>query len=365
MRARRILRPDAGFTLAEILVSLGLAALLFSAVLSVAQVQASLHRDQAALQATLDNGRAALNAVAHDARLLGAPAWGYGLTNSTGAGPQPVPLYRVIDNGGADRADRLDLIIPSGDALLLDKPAGPGTGLLELRRLEALANPALGAPPNRDLRRGGLGLLSNVTLLPPPGVAPMLNPPSAGCDGGSGGLGVSLLRMLAPSGDTQYTIVPLATGGCTFGRGSLLVGATAPSYWVDAASAQLMVSEEWLLSPPASGAPIDASPVAEGIVDLQIALGIDGLNGARDGVLSDDEWVFRGGSTNTTMPFQAPTAVRITVVARTLSPGGALGLGRPAVENRPAGAPDGFRYRVLSTTVVPRNLNAAALPGGS
>lgn len=349
----------AGFSLVEIMVSLGLAGLLAAAILTAAQIQAGLHRDQAGLQATLDNGRAALNAIAHDARLLGAPAWGWGLTNSTGAGPQTLPLYRVVDSAGADAPDRLDLIIPAGDALLLAAGVNPGATQLDLRRLDpqALADPAQGPPPNRDFAPLGLALLSNVTLRVPPGPPPLMAPPSPGCDAQSGGLGAALLRVSGRSGQSGLAIAPLTTGGCSYGRGSLVTRAAALSYFVDRARALLLVADEALLAPASAGDP-PGSPVAEGIVDLQVAVGVDGLNGARDGTLSEDEWAYRGGVAGAAVaPWQPPSALRITIVARTLSPGATVGPGRPAVENRPGGPPDRFRYRVLSTTVVPRNLN--------
>lgn len=354
------MRADAGFSLVEILVSLGLAGLLASAILTVAQIQAGVHRDQMALQAALDNGRAALNVVAHDARLLGAPARGFGLSNSTGSGPQPLPLYRVTDSAGADAPDRLDLIIPAGEALLLARAVAPGASQLELRRLDpqALADPSQGPPPNRDFAEGGLALLSNVTLQVAPGPPALMDPPAVGCDAQSGGVGAALVRVNVRSGQSGLGITPLSTGGCSFGAGSLVTRAAALRYYVDSERALLLLADEAPLALLSAGDP-PGSPVAEGIVDLQIAIGVDGLNGARDGALTEDEWVYRGGQGAVVAPWQPPSAVRITVVARTLSPGSTLGGGRPAVENRPGGPPDLYRYRVLSTTVVPRNLVAS------
>src|SRR5579872_5523525 len=90
--------PAAGFTLAEILVSLGLVSLLAVTLLAAAQVQLSLYRDQSRMQAVEENARAALDVLAHDARLIGAPSRGWGILNSSGTGPAGLPIYKVVDN---------------------------------------------------------------------------------------------------------------------------------------------------------------------------------------------------------------------------------------------------------------------------
>lgn len=116
--------------------------------------------------------------------------------------------------------------------------------------------------------------------------------------------------------------------------------------------------------------------LAEGIEDLQVAYACDRLPvGAPDGVLTEggggDEWVLNqpgehGTLTQPPPDCTRPQAIRLTLVARTTTEdsmltalggaGGAFGNGRPAAEDNPA-APtgDGFRRRVYTTTVFPRN----------
>jgi hypothetical protein len=113
------------------------------------------------------------------------------------------------------------------------------------------------------------------------------------------------------------------------------------------------------------GAPIDgtAAPhaVAEDIEDLQVALGVDGRRGGvasgtveeLGAAANDDEWVYNvpGESLPALLPPGSRiAAVRVTVVGRTATPGDA-GPGRPAVEDRAAGPRDGYRWRLLTTTV--------------
>jgi hypothetical protein len=108
--------------------------------------------------------------------------------------------------------------------------------------------------------------------------------------------------------------------------------------------------------------------LAEGIEDLQVAYGCDLQPATPDGVLTEgsdaagranDEWVLN--QTGETIPTTCvkPTAVRVTLIARSLTPDSTLthvtSNKKPAAENGAAGAQDQYRHRVLTTTVYPRN----------
>ncbi len=120
--------------------------------------------------------------------------------------------------------------------------------------------------------------------------------------------------------------------------------------------------------------------LAEGIEDLQVAYACDylpkagpgGTPPAGDGRLPDsgdgaDEWMLNSDadviSTASDEKCNQPTAVRITLVARSLTEDNAIDTtlldnGRPAAENHAAHTADerdGYRRRVLTTTVFPRN----------
>jgi hypothetical protein len=122
-------------------------------------------------------------------------------------------------------------------------------------------------------------------------------------------------------------------------------------------------------------APVGPQVLAEGIEDLQVAYACD-LNA--DGVLTEgpdtstDEWMLNNAAdviaTNNAAKCNQPSAVRLTLVARSLTEDNGIDAtltdnGRPAVENRPVHTPDNnfttgrdqFRRRVLTTTVYPRN----------
>ncbi len=112
--------------------------------------------------------------------------------------------------------------------------------------------------------------------------------------------------------------------------------------------------------------PTQPMVLAEGIEDLQVAFACD-LDG--DGDLVEvpdtaDEWTLNVANDPVPLTNAAkcnqPSAVRLTLVARSLTPdtginAALIGNRRPAAENHAAGAPDQFRRRVLTTTVYPRN----------
>lgn len=103
-----------------------------------------------------------------------------------------------------------------------------------------------------------------------------------------------------------------------------------------------------------------AQPLADNIEDMQIAYGIDINN---NGIVADGKFgVVPGGEW-----FDDPTGrdmtllreIKLTLVARTTREDPAYNAGaRPAVEDNPAApAADGFRRRVLQTTVKLRNID--------
>lgn len=96
---------------------------------------------------------------------------------------------------------------------------------------------------------------------------------------------------------------------------------------------------------------VDAEPLAEGIEDLQIAIGQDTNN---DGAV--DDWVY--DAVGDAAPTGALRALRLTVVARSLkaSTGTATFL-RPGAEDRTGSLyPDNYRRRTLRSAIELRNL---------
>jgi hypothetical protein len=117
----------------------------------------------------------------------------------------------------------------------------------------------------------------------------------------------------------------------------------------------------------------DASPaqvVAYGIEDMQLAYACDVP--PLDGALTEgtdaatrnaDEWTFNQGGDVAPASCTQPNAVRVTLIARTLTAddtllatsGSTSSSFKPGAEDGAVGSPDTFRHRVLTTTVSPRN----------
>ncbi len=88
--------------------------------------------------------------------------------------------------------------------------------------------------------------------------------------------------------------------------------------------------------------------MANDVVDMQIAYRDDSGN-----------WYCDGSGNCPMDPFnpQDISLIRINIVMRTaVQTTKGTGTGRPAVENRSAGSPDNFSYRVYTVQIVPRNL---------
>ncbi len=111
-----------------------------------------------------------------------------------------------------------------------------------------------------------------------------------------------------------------------------------------------------MMDPDAAGTAAAAEPLAEGIEDMQIALGVD-VNAS--GGIESTEWAYSSG---TGALVGAIRAVRVTLVGRNVEAlkGGTAGFYRPAAEDRPASSgPDKFRRRTLTTTIEIRNLGGS------
>lgn len=157
-------------------------------------------------------------------------------------------------------------------------------------------------------------------------------------------------------------------GGATFPvgdykEGDIIVRAQVSHFYVDSSAAvgnipTLMVDLDGL-------GPLTAEPVAAGIEDFQVALGVDvDANGTvfEDGS-TVDEWFYNApGDLAPPLPTVAvPRALRITIAGRTVSESTGQGIYlRPAIEDRPAAsALDPYRRRQLTTIVEIRNLEGS------
>jgi hypothetical protein len=155
-------------------------------------------------------------------------------------------------------------------------------------------------------------------------------------------------------GTRVCSAVPLPTAG--FAPGALVVRSRFARLEViaDASGVPLLTVD------PDGDGPAAPEVLAEGVEDLQLAIGVDvdGDGALRDTGDSTDEWFYNAAGAATPPPITSGRwrAMRITVTARDLKRHGESA--RPAAEDRPAGAVDSFARRTLQAQIQIRNLGA-------
>lgn len=330
-------RGERGLSLVEVLVALSVGALIATAGLALAQVLARVNRDQAMIQSLTDNLRGALMQIGTDARMAGAGMGGTDAYNAVTSSPARVEAVRVVNSSTAP--DQIDLL------------TAPGSGLATsfASTITSSTSLTVDSSGGANFAVGDYALLTNFTD--------------------------SILYRVSSTGNTVVSGVsaralgvspPASFPATTFPAGSLLMKASVLRYSVGLGTAVGMPTRSVLLVE--DGAPLGAttatSMAAEDVIDMQIAMGIDGINGqAADGQLvevgaaaNDDEWVYNiAGDTLPASPYTL-RALRITLVGRSSSEGQQLGNGRPRAEDRAAGSADRFRWRLQREVVMIRNL---------
>ena len=320
------MRSQRGFTLVELMVSIVLMGVVASLSVRLASVVIDAYREQRIALSIQRAARASIDLLAEAARnaSAGVPTG----DARDAAGCSPVVGIEVENHTNAP--DRLSVIYASGGIVTsLRSTVGAGTTTFQITSADGLA-----VGDRVLITNGDTGRLLPIETLVPAGTSVAVG-------------------TLAPS--TSCPGMPMPS----YAPGALVVRARAATFYVETTA-----GVPTLMVDPDGDGPEAAEPLAEGIEDLQIAVGVD-LDG--DGTLRDegsttDEWFYNisGDAAPppvTTTPWRA---VRITVTARTTKERQTvLTSFRGAAEDRPAGAPDPYRRRVLSTVVEIRNLEGS------
>lgn len=313
-----------GFTLVELMVAMVLTTLLIGIMFQVALVVLRSYRQHREAVAIQRSARGSLDLIADAVRNGSAGVPTGQLIDATGCTPD---LTAVAVINSEDGPDELSVINASGGIVTsLREDYEDSTG-------DMLVTDATG------LRAGDLVIVTDFNT----------------------GHVMHVSDTPTDNGDNwTLPITSLCAGmDFTYSKGSLVIRAKVARYYVEDLDG---VPTLWM-DPDGDGLD-EPEPLAEGVEDLQIAVGVD-FNG--DGAVSDtadtvDEWHYNAASDAdppviTVTPWRA---LRLTVVARAAKTD-VQGdwSARPTVEDHDGGDLDGFRRRAASTVVEIRNLTGS------
>jgi prepilin-type N-terminal cleavage/methylation domain-containing protein len=178
------------------------------------------------------------------------------------------------------------------------------------------------------------------------------------------------VEATSDNGDETWTVdlAQAASAACpavppfSYGVGSMVLRAKLAHFFVDDDGGLPM-----LMMDPDGAGDAEPEPVAEGIEDLQVAVGVDldddGSLLEVGGAADDDEWFHNvdGDSAPPDVVARPWRALRLTLTARSLVTTSAAtdSLRPPAEDREVATAGDAFRRRSLSTTIEIRNLRGS------
>lgn len=324
-RRRRVRRPERGFTLVELMVSLVLFSVVIAGMLAVAVTIPRGYREQQLTITAENSARASMDFMA--AALRGAsPASPTQQITHISTPTCPTNALVVEDNtavaGVLPNTDRLTIAFASGavKTSLRLLWTGGATMTVENAAEFSVGDTVLVS----DLTQGHLARVTGVTL---------------------------------PS---QIDVTPHSCGVApSYPAGSLVLRAARVTFQIEDVDGIPTL----MMDPDAEGN-LPTEPFAEGVEDLQVAVGIDVNN---DGSITevglaagDDEWSYNFTGETGALPAGPVRAVRISLVARTATAfTGKAVFNRPALENRAAGGADQFRRRVLTSIIEIRNLGGS------
>lgn len=317
-------RRQAGFTMIELMVSLVLVSVLVGLLMNIAVSILTGFKTQRESMELSRNARAGIELLAEAVRNASAGVITGDVRDATSCNP----VVGISVTNATDGPDRIDLIYAAGGLVTSS------------RALVDDSTTAITVVDGRGLAAGDAIIVTDGTtgrLLPVTSVSPASN--------------VTVLGTRAGACPT----VPMPAGG--FAPGALVVRARYSRLAVQLTADGIPM----LTVDPDGDGPAPAEILAEGVEDLQLAIGadLDGDGGLTDSGSTGDEWFYNAPGDPAPPPITDGTwrAVRVTITARDLRRKGESA--RPAAEDREAGPTDQHRRRTLSTVIEIRNLGKA------
>jgi prepilin-type N-terminal cleavage/methylation domain-containing protein len=326
---RRGARAQGGFTLIELMVSLVLFSLVIAGMMSVAiTIPRGYHEQQMTVSAE-GAARASMDYLASALRGAspGAPTQDIQHVNTCATG-----AIMVEDNVGPGGSDRITLVYASGSVITTLRTDYNGGNVITVANASQLA-------PGDTLLITNLDQAHVVQI---PNVIGAVN------------TGTGQVTLNAA------TCASLALPAGGYPIGSLAIRAQRATFEIrnDASTDNIPTL---MMDPDAEG-PALAEPFAEGIEDLQIAVGVDADASGDLAELGtspgDDEWGYNALN-ETVAPAGSIRAVRLSLVAMTGAFTGIPAFQRPRLENHDVGPVDEFRRRVLTTIIDIRNVGGS------
>lgn len=340
---------EAGLTIVELLISVLLFAVLSAGALVVLSGQQRGLQVQQSSDNTLESARATLDALTRQLQLVksGIPNGRLVLnanhttlpSTATQCGSGIFPVIEVVNSSTGP--DGLRVLVPDGAAWgTLATDLAEGDNQVQVRTIDGVA------PAITNAQWMVVTSFTDAVLIRPQ------NAPSA--------CGTNLFCTTKLPGDWN--------GTSTIVSGGVLLRARWLEYGISSTQLGTSTYPSLIVTQKGADDSSQTEPAALGIEDIQIALGID-LNG--DGVIGPevagvanaDEWIFNAAGETITSAGVITSAcelenlreIRVSVVALGSSGGGRnVAGGRPALEDRPAGASDDLFRVVLRTAVALR-----------
>ena len=378
-------RRAAGLTLVELMITLVVGGLVSAAAFTFFVGQRRVYSTQAKILDIQQNLWGAMDALTRFVRSAGNGMVGCVHVGDPPPGSATAPLtgLRIYQNGPPATVSRLaPLWILNGPGGAPDKITiafGSGFGTFvdsQLGASVATATDTIATPAGQGaiFRAGDFAVLLDATSAPQ-------GPPvgDRGCtlfqvtsaDSVTGILGHAGTSSWNPTLNAAGYIPFLYAGGPSGAAGLRNIGTLNwVEFSVDSTGAPATPPRLVMRRLDGITGSTAAVTMAEGIEDLQVAYACDtdppAPNG--DGIFSEgtdaasmktDEWIYNVAGDVPSTACNRPTAIRITLLARSHDPdtllAGVATNAKPAVEDGVAGTPDSFRHRALTTTVFPRN----------
>jgi prepilin-type N-terminal cleavage/methylation domain-containing protein len=325
--ARRRRRGAAGFTLIELMISLVMFSFAIAGVLSVAVAMSTGFREQKTVIGAESSARAGMEFLADALRGASPGVLGGNIDTIENANTCQRGAFLVTDHNNAP--DELTVVFAYGSVVT----SSHGAYTQGAASLDVVDTSQFAAGDYILVTNYAQGHLVRIDSIPD---SDTLNLDTASCS----------LTVAFPSGG--------------YPSGSLVVRVLRARFYIDTLDAVPTL----FMDADAEGTRFTGEPLAEGIEDMQVELGVDpDSNGITENGAgaNDDEWIGNHATDSAPVGTELIRAVRLTLVARGQTPlQGVAQTYRPAAANHPAAtSADNYNRRVLHSVVEVRNVGGS------